>query len=101
MCLCVQKMVRSDLGTSGVVFTIDTESGFRDAIIINASYGLGELIVGGAIEPDEYIVFKKTGAIIEKKFGSKKKKLIYGNLSDREQSKEIKSTSDEHNSFCS
>src|SRR5579871_6267822 len=52
MAICVQKMVRSDLGSSGVLFTIDTESGFRDAIIINGSYGLGELIVGGIVDPD-------------------------------------------------
>src|SRR5690606_21300582 len=54
----VQKMVRSDLGVSGVAFSIDTESGFKDAVIINGAYGLGELIVQGEISPDEFIVFK-------------------------------------------
>lgn len=82
--VCVQKMVRSDRGVSGVAFSLDTESGFRDAIIINGSYGLGEMIVQGAISPDEFIVFKpllKKGypAIIEKKLGKKHKKMIYGN----------------------
>lgn len=81
--VCVQKMVRSDLGVSGVAFSLDTETGFKDAIIINASYGLGELIVQGAISPDEFIVFKpglKNGyeSIIEKKLGNKDKMMIYG-----------------------
>jgi len=79
----VMKMVRSDLATSGVMFTIDTETGFRDVVFITASYGLGENIVQGAVNPDEYYVFKptfKTGhrAIISKKLGDKKIKMIYG-----------------------
>ncbi len=85
--VCVQKMVRSDLGASGVAFSIDTESGFKDAIVINASYGLGEMIVQGAVSPDEYIVFKplvKEGfnSIIEKKMGNKDKMMIYGEGGD-------------------
>ena len=70
----VQKMVRSDLGASGVAFSIDTESGFKNAVIINGAYGLGELIVQGEISPDEFIVFKPTlkdpglRPIIEKKW---------------------------------
>ncbi len=58
--VCVQKMVRSDLGSSGVAFSLDTESGFRDAIVINGAFGLGELVVQGTISPDEFIVFKPT-----------------------------------------
>lgn len=78
----VQKMVRSDLASSGVMFSLDTESGFRDVVIINASYGLGENIVKGFVNPDEYIVFKPTlrkgcKSIISKTLGSKQKKLIY------------------------
>ena len=81
--VCIQKMVRSDLATSGVAFSLDTESGFKESIIINASYGLGELIVQGAVSPDEFIVFKPTlkkgfPALIEKKLGSKSRKMIYG-----------------------
>ncbi|CAN5374784.1 phosphoenolpyruvate synthase [soil metagenome] len=81
--VAVQKMVRSDLASSGVAFSIETESGFRDAIIISGSYGLGELLVQGAISPDEFIVFKPTlkmgfSAIIEKKLGRKDTKMIYG-----------------------
>ncbi len=74
----VQKMVRSDIGTSGVAFSIDTESGFKDVVLINASYGLGELLVQGSISPDEYIVFKKNMSIIEKKLGAKSKQMVYG-----------------------
>ena len=79
----VQKMVRADLATSGVTFTLDTETGFRDVILITACYGLGENIVQGAVNPDEYYVFKPTfrnghKAIIRKNLGQKKIKMIYG-----------------------
>lgn len=85
--ICVQKMVRSDLGVSGVAFSLDTETGFKDAVVINATYGLGELLVQGAISPDEFIVFKpllKQGypAIIEKKLGAKDKMMVYGENPD-------------------
>jgi len=78
----VQKMVRSDLATAGVMFTIDTESGFRDAILINSSYGLGELVVKGQVSPDEFYVFKPLlkklfKPIIERKIGAKEEKLVY------------------------
>jgi pyruvate, water dikinase len=81
--VCVQKMVRSDLASSGVAFSLDTESGFKNAVIINASYGLGEMIVQGSVSPDEYIVFKPAlekgfASIIEKNLGKKDKKMIYG-----------------------
>jgi pyruvate,water dikinase len=78
----VQRMVRSDLATSGVMFTLDTESGFRDVVLINASYGLGETIVQGSVTPDEYCVFKPTlkdgkRPILQRKAGSKEFKLVY------------------------
>ncbi len=78
----VQRMVRSDLATSGVIFTLDTETGFRDAVLINAAYGLGENVVQGSVNPDEYYVFKptlKTGhrPILQKIVGTKEFKLIY------------------------
>ena len=84
----IQKMVRSDLGASGVMFTLDTESGFRDVVVINAIYGLGELIVQGVVTPDEYMVFKPTlmqgySAIIEKKLGRKDRKMVYGAKEER------------------
>jgi len=79
----IQKMVRSDLGASGVAFSLDTESGFKDVVLINGSYGLGEMVVQGAVSPDEFLVFKPTltqgySAIIEKKLGNKDRKMIYG-----------------------
>ena len=75
-------MVRSDLATAGVMFSIDTETGFRDAVLINASYGLGENVVQGSVNPDEYYVFKPTlkqghRPILNKLLGSKEFKLVY------------------------
>ena len=78
----VQHMVRSDLGASGVMFTLDTDSGFRDVVFITASYGLGETVVQGAVNPDEFYVYKpalRAGkhAIIRKNLGGKAIKMIY------------------------
>jgi pyruvate,water dikinase len=78
----VQRMVRSDLAAAGVMFSIDTETGFPDAVLINASYGLGENVVQGSVNPDEYYVFKPTltqgyRPILQKRLGSKEFKLIY------------------------
>jgi len=75
----IQKMIRSDLASAGVMFTIDTESGFRDIVIINSSYGLGENVVKGRVTPDEFFVWKPKMKIIKKELGSKKLKLIYTN----------------------
>ncbi|MDD4412556.1 MAG: phosphoenolpyruvate synthase [Patescibacteria group bacterium] len=75
----VQKMVRSDAASSGVMFSIDTESGFAGTVLINSIYGLGENIVQGAVNPDEFLVFKGTMKIISKRLGSKKVKMIYDN----------------------
>jgi len=85
--VCVQKMVRSDLGASGVAFSLDTESGFKDVVLINASFGLGEMLVQGSVSPDEYIVFKPAlkeayMPIIEKKLGVKDKMMVYGDNPD-------------------
>jgi pyruvate,water dikinase len=78
----VQRMVRSDLATSGVMFSIDTETGFSDVVLINAAYGLGENVVQGSVNPDEYYVFKPTlkngfRPILQKTLGSKEFKLVY------------------------
>ena len=82
----IQKMVRSDLGCSGVMFTLDTESGFKDVVLINGSWGLGEMIVQGKVTPDEFLVFKpilrtldvkKLTPIIDKKLGVKNRKMVY------------------------
>ncbi len=78
----VQKMVRSDLASSGVMFSIDTESGFKDAVLINSAYGLGENIVQGSVNPDEFYIFKPTlkhdfRPILRKQLGSKEIKMVY------------------------
>ena len=78
----VQRMIRSDLACSGVMFSIDTETGFRDAVLINAAYGLGENVVQGTVNPDEYHVFKPTLAegfrpILRRSLGSKDLKMVY------------------------
>ena len=98
----VQKMVRSDLGAAGVMFTLDTESGFRDLIVINGIYGLGELIVKGKIIPDEFFVFKKTlekgyQAIIRKNLGRKFLKYVYDKKGGI---KEVKVKEKDQNKFC-
>ncbi len=102
--VCVQKMVRSDLASSGVAFSLDTESGFKDVILINGSYGLGEMVVQGAISPDEFIVFKPLlekgySSIIEKKLGFKDKKMIYGEDHGK-LTKTIQVSDDQKNNFC-
>jgi pyruvate, water dikinase len=78
----IQKMVRSDLATSGVMFSIETETGFPNAVLISAAYGLGENVVQGTVNPDEYYVFKPTlkagfRPIIDRKLGSKALKMVY------------------------
>ncbi len=78
----VQKMVRSDLAVSGVMFSIHTETGFKDAALITAAYGLGENVVQGAVNPDEYLVFKPTlkqgyRPIMQKRLGTKEIKMVY------------------------
>lgn len=102
--VCIQKMVRSDLGGSGVAFSLDTESGFKDVVVINGSFGLGEMIVQGSVSPDEYIVFKPTlkqgyHALIEKKMGVKDKMMVYGDDAD-ERVKIIPTEKGFQNRFC-
>jgi len=97
----VQKMVRSDSASSGVMFSIDTESGFKDAVLITGSYGLGENVVQGAVNPDEFYVFKPTlkqgkRPIIGKKLGSKRVKMIYS----EDEVKNVETSEKERDSFC-
>jgi pyruvate,water dikinase len=101
----VQKMVRSDLGTSGVIFSIDTESGFKDAILITGSYGLGETVVQGSVNPDEFYVFKptlKTGhrPIIQKKLGTKEIKMVYATGAGGEATETIPVPQEDRERFC-
>lgn len=100
--IAVQKMVRSDLAVSGVAFSLDTETGFKDLIMIDASYGLGEAVVQGIVNPDEFHVFKTTlkqefNPIIKKVVGSKRKKLIY---SDDQKTKWVAVGQHDAQSFC-
>lgn len=103
--VCVQKMVRSDLASSGVAFSLDPDSGFKDTVIINGSYGLGEMIVGGQIKTDEFVVFKPTllegkfKPIIDKKLGNKENKMIYHTDSDK-RTKIISVESTKKHKFC-
>lgn len=83
----IQVMVRSDLAASGVMFTLDTESGFRDAVFITASYGLGEMVVQGAVNPDEFYVYKPTLAsghdpVLRRNRGTKALEMVYGAETD-------------------
>lgn len=90
----VQRMVRSDLAASGVMFTIDTESGFQDVVFITSSYGLGELVVQGAVNPDEYYVHKpmlKAGkkAMIRRNLGSKLQRMVFATTEQRAKTGEL------------
>ena len=73
----IQKMARSDKASSGVMFSIDTESGFENAVLINSIYGLGENIVQGKVNPDEFYYFKPTGAIVSRSIGHKRLRMVY------------------------
>jgi len=89
--VAVQKMVRSDKASAGVIFTIDTESGFKDVVFINASYGLGEYVVKGVVTPDEFYIHKPTlkhgyKSLIVKRLGDKRKKMIYSTYGTRNSS---------------
>ena len=90
----VQHMVRSDLGASGVMFTLDTDSGFRDVVFITSSYGLGETVVQGAVNPDEFYVYKPAlragrSAILRRNLGGKAIKMVYGEPGSGERVKTI------------
>ena len=100
----VQKMARSDLGSSGVAFTLDPVSGFKESVLINGSFGLGENVVGGKITPDEFILSKKNlrsshYPILSKKLGDKTFKMIY-DINPRNQVINVKVPKEERFSFC-
>lgn len=102
----VQRMVRSETGTSGVMFTIDTESGFDDVVFITASYGLGEMVVQGAVNPDEYYLSKSLlnagkAAIIRRNLGTKQQKMVYADQhSAGKSTKIVPVEKTERNQFC-
>lgn len=101
----VMKMVRSDLASSGVIFTLDTETGFRDVVFITGSYGLGENIVQGTVNPDEFYVFKPTfkkghRGVIKKNLGAKKIKMIYGRGDSKVLTRNVEVPVAERRKFC-
>jgi len=101
----IQHMVRSDLACAGVMFTIDTETGFPNAIFVTGSYGLGENVVQGAVNPDEWYVFKPAlqqgyKSLLQKKIGEKETKIIYAEEGTREQIKKVDTPKNEQEEFC-
>ncbi|MDO9423462.1 MAG: phosphoenolpyruvate synthase [Methylobacter sp.] len=101
----IMKMVRSDLDASGVMFSLDTESGFSDVVFITGAYGLGENVVQGAVDPDEFYVHKPTfeqghRAVLRRTLGAKKIKMVYSDGRTRESTHNIATSSKERNRFC-
>ncbi len=102
----VQQMVRSDIASSGVMFTIDTESGFDDVVFITASYGLGELVVQGGVNPDEFYAYKpnlaaQRPAILKRHLGSKKQKIVYAEANDADEFiKTVPVAEEQQTKFC-
>jgi pyruvate,water dikinase len=101
----IQRMVRSDLGASGVMFTLDTDSGFRDAVFITASWGLGETVVQGAVNPDEFYLYKpalRAGrrAVLRRNLGAKAIKMVYGEPGAAERVRTVEVPSAERDRFC-
>ena len=101
----VMKMVRSDLAASGVMFSLDTETGFRDVVFVTAAYGLGENVVQGAVDPDEFYVHKPTfeqgyRSVLRRNLGSKKVKMIYGRGRTREATRNVPTSQAERAQYC-
>ncbi len=101
----VQYMARSDLGSAGVMFTLDTESGFRDAVLITAAYGLGETVVQGAVNPDEYYLYKPSlranrPAVLRRNLGSKSIKMVYAPPASGERVRTVDVPKRDRDRFC-
>ena len=101
----IQHMVRSDLGSSGVMFTLDTDSGFREVVFITASYGLGETVVQGAVNPDEFYVYKRgvragRPAILRRNLGSKAIKMVYADPATGERVRTVDVAAADRLRFC-
>ncbi len=101
----VMKMVRSDLAASGVMFSLDTESGFQDAVFITGAYGLGENVVQGAVDPDEFYVHKPSFAegyrtVLRRTLGAKKIKMVYSDGSTHEATRNVLTANSERGQFC-
>ena len=101
----VQYMVRSDLGSAGVMFTLDTESGFRNAVFVTAAYGLGETVVQGAVNPDEFYLYKPAleagrPAVLRRNLGSKAIKMVYAPAGQKERVQTVEVPQAERQRFC-
>jgi len=96
----VQKMGRSDIGAAGVMFTLDPDSGFDNVVTINGSYGLGEYVVLGEVNPDEFTVFKENLGIIERKLGDKEVKLVRDDEDKENDNKEVNVDRTEREKYC-
>jgi pyruvate,water dikinase len=101
----VQKMVRADLGAAGVMFTLDTESGFRDVVFITGAYGLGETVVQGAVDPDEFYVHKPTfrqgrRAVLRRRLGEKQVRMVYRSGRTREPTRIVPTPNADRERFC-
>jgi pyruvate,water dikinase len=101
----IMKMVRADRATSGVLFSLDTETGFPDVVFITAAYGLGENIVQGAVDPDEFYVFKPTyrdgrRCVLRRNLGSKTIRMVYGEAGSHELTHNIETSQEERARFC-
>jgi len=101
----VMKMVRADLGAAGVIFTLDTESGFRDVVFVTGAWGIGENVVQGAVDPDEFYVFKPTfkqghRAVLRRALGSKKMKMVYAEGGTRHATRNVPTPMADRERFC-
>ena len=110
LCVVIMKMVRSDQGASGVMFSLDTETGFRDVVFVNAALGLGENVVQGTIDPDSFYVHKPTfergyRAVLKRRLGKKEKKMIFADTINTdniavEYTRNVDTSAEERNHFC-
>jgi pyruvate,water dikinase len=101
----VMKMVRSDLASSGVMFTLDTESGFRDVVFVTGSYGLGENVVQGAVDPDEFYVHKPTyesgiRAVLRRRLGAKELRMIFADTAGDRTTENVRTTQADRDRYC-
>ncbi len=101
----VMKMVRSDIAASGVIFSLDTETGFRDVVFITGAYGLGETVVQGTVDPDEFYVFKPTlkagqRAVLRRKRGAKEIRMVYAKAAGRETTRIMPTAVEDQRRFC-
>lgn len=103
--VCVMQMVRSDRAASGVMFTLDTDSGFRDVVFITGAYGLGENVVQGTVDPDEFYVFKPTlklghRTVLRRKLGGKDVRMVYSKGAGRESTCNLQTSQEDRARYC-